>query len=406
MSKIKIKNFGPIKIGCTENNGWIDIKKVTLFIGNQGSGKSTVAKVISTFTWIEKALIRGDFNKANFGITRLKKHLAYQNIDGYFKPDTIIDYRGDAFHIEYDGGKISIEQMYNDSYVFPKIMYIPSERNFTSSVKNVYELRGLPQTLYTFSDEVRLAKDEYENKSLELLINDAKFEYRKSGGTWILGDDYEVEISKASSGFQSFVPMFIVSKYLSELINKEKDPSKHEISINERQRIKNEIQKIYSNRNYSDEVKNVLIEQLSKRIKYGSFVNIVEEPEQNLFPTSQKKMLFSLIGFAYLNEGSKLIMTSHSPYLINYLTLAVKADSVKNKLTTTKSIDKLNEIVPIKSTVHPDDLIIYELNEKDGSISILEDYKGLPSDENYLNDSLGETNELYAQLQQIEKGWL
>jgi predicted ATPase len=66
MSKIKIKNFGPIKEGYQENDGWIDIKKVTVFIGNQGSGKSTVAKLISTFTWIEKALVRGDYTKKWF----------------------------------------------------------------------------------------------------------------------------------------------------------------------------------------------------------------------------------------------------------------------------------------------------------------------------------------------------
>ena len=52
MGKIKIKNFGPIKEGYQDNDGWIDIKKVTVFIGNQGSGKSTVAKLISTFVWI------------------------------------------------------------------------------------------------------------------------------------------------------------------------------------------------------------------------------------------------------------------------------------------------------------------------------------------------------------------
>lgn len=57
MSRIKIKNFGPIINGNQTNDGWIDIKKVTLFIGNQGSGKSTVAKLISTFMWLEKALI-------------------------------------------------------------------------------------------------------------------------------------------------------------------------------------------------------------------------------------------------------------------------------------------------------------------------------------------------------------
>ena len=53
MTKIRIKNFGPIKQGCPDDDGWIDIKKVSVFIGNQGSGKSCVAKLISTFTWIE-----------------------------------------------------------------------------------------------------------------------------------------------------------------------------------------------------------------------------------------------------------------------------------------------------------------------------------------------------------------
>ena len=37
MSKIKIKDFGPIKEGYLEAGGWMDIKKVTVFIGNQAS---------------------------------------------------------------------------------------------------------------------------------------------------------------------------------------------------------------------------------------------------------------------------------------------------------------------------------------------------------------------------------
>lgn len=61
MCKIRIHNFGPIKKGFIEDEGWIEIKKVTLFIGNQGTGKSSIAKLISTFIWIEKALTRGDY---------------------------------------------------------------------------------------------------------------------------------------------------------------------------------------------------------------------------------------------------------------------------------------------------------------------------------------------------------
>lgn len=54
MSRIKIKNFGPLKETVSAMDGWIDIEKVTVFTGNQGSGKSTVAKLVSTFTWMER----------------------------------------------------------------------------------------------------------------------------------------------------------------------------------------------------------------------------------------------------------------------------------------------------------------------------------------------------------------
>ena len=82
MSRIRIKNFGPIKEGCQENDGWIDIKKVTLFIGNQGSGKSTIAKLISTFSWMEKALTRGDYKPKDFSdYNRFRKtYCAYHRL--------------------------------------------------------------------------------------------------------------------------------------------------------------------------------------------------------------------------------------------------------------------------------------------------------------------------------------
>jgi len=67
MSNIIIRNFGAIK----EQRAPIEIKKVTFFIGNQGSGKSTVAKLIATFMWIEKALVRGNYNKKGVSIDEL-----------------------------------------------------------------------------------------------------------------------------------------------------------------------------------------------------------------------------------------------------------------------------------------------------------------------------------------------
>jgi predicted ATPase len=412
MSKIRISNFGPIKAGYQENDGWLDVKKVTVFIGNQGSGKSTVAKLISTMTWIEKALVRGDFKEKDLTVyNRFAKHCSYQNIQSYFKENTRIEYKGKAFSILYEFGNVTVRKNQDNGYSFPKIMYVPSERNFVSSVKNVRNLKGLPSTLYTFSDEFIDAIEDLKSH-IDLPINNARFEYQKLNKlSWIIGDDYKIKLSEASSGFQSFVPLFIVTNYLSHSLEKETDSSVKEISIEEGKRIREEIEKIYSNPNLSEEIKKASLEYLSSRFKYSCFINIVEEPEQNLFPSSQRHILNKLLEFANMNKENVLVMTTHSPYVINYLTLCIKAESVYKKLGENQfqpgnpEYAKTNEIVPFTSTVNSNEFVIYELDENDGSIIKLPDYKGLPSDENKLNINLEDSNELFAQLQEIEKGW-
>jgi predicted ATPase len=423
MSKIRIKNFGPIKEGYLEDDGWLDVKKVTVFIGNQGSGKSTVAKLISTLTWIEKALVRGDLTEKYVSSYNrfVKYYCAYQNIHNYFKKDTEIHYQGNSYALIYQKNKfivtstIRFDEPFNigsfinipasEAYHLPKIMYVPAERNFASASEGAGAVKGLPKTLYTFTDEFDNAIQDIKG-SLSIPLNNVKFEYQKLNKiSYIIGDNYKVRLSESSSGFQSFVPLYIVSRHLAASINQEGDRTKKELSIDEEKRIKKEIEAILSNPNLSEEVRKASLEYLTSRYKASCFINIVEEPEQNLFPSSQQKMLNSLLEFNNMNEGNKLIMTTHSPYLINYLTLAVKAETVKNNLTTTASKDKLNKIVPLQSTLDGKDLIIYEFNEEDGAIKVLPDYKGLPSDENYLNSSLEDSNELFAQLQEIEKGW-
>ena len=130
------------------------------------------------------------------------------------------------------------------------------------------------------------------------------------------------------------------------------------------------------------------------------FVNIVEEPEQNLFPTSQQLLLNSLLEFN--NGGNMLIMTTHSPYLINYLTLAVEAHKLKSRVNTDSLKNQLSEIVPLSATVDYSSLVIYELNETDGSIEKLKNFHGLPSDENYLNERLADSNDSFSKLLDIE----
>jgi len=108
MSNITIRNFGAIK----KHSDPIEIKKVTFFIGNQGSGKSTIAKLIATFMWIEKALVRGDYDKKWFRRKNRFKNtfLPYHRIENYLKENTFIRYEGEAYIITYENKLLQLEE--------------------------------------------------------------------------------------------------------------------------------------------------------------------------------------------------------------------------------------------------------------------------------------------------------
>ena len=412
MSKIRIKNFGPIKEGYLEDDGWLDIKKVTVFIGNQGSGKSTVAKVFSTLSWMEKSINRGDIRREEISFKMFHDYFEYQGINSYFQPDTYIEYSGNKCHIKYDKKEnlVIVELVKKKNYFVPKIMYIPAERNFLSTIKDAFEVKGLPEHLFTFAEELRKAQKQLKGKPIELPIHNYRYEYDElSESSFVLGPGHRVNLLQASSGFQSTIPLFLVSRHLTNLTPIKDIIIRENMSVTQSLRMNEEIVSIALNNSISDETKQKSIKKIQSKYINRCFINIVEEPEQNLFPSSQRFMLISLCSYNNRNVANKLIITTHSPFIISYLTLAVKAHFLKNKLSF-ESIYKLNglkaklsKIVPLGATIKPGDIAIYEFEEKTGTIKIRENYQDLPSDENKLNEMMEETNELFAQLLEIQQ---
>ena len=403
MRRIEIHNFGPIK----EAN--ITVKKVTVFMGNQGSGKSTAAKLISTFAWIEKYLF-----KFNSTIKRseqklksdFKKNLEYHRIDSYVNDNTKIFYLGDGYDISYIKGhlvaKPSNYLFEQSNYLLPKITYFPAERNFVSSIKkhkegNSYQLWS--QSLQEFKEIFQEAKTHLKDrKTMELPIEGSSIEYNQLNDIlYVKGDDYKIPLSDSASGFQSVVPMYVVAEYLSTITKREQ-----KMDDSEREQFIEQSTLILNNPRYTQEQKDILLSRLADGINIKSVFNIIEEPEQNLFPTSQRSMLFALLQFNNVEEHNSMIITTHSPYIVGNMTLAMKAAELYKKTSNSDIRQKIAHIVPEASSINADDVIIYEFDDKTRTVSELEIQNGLPSDNDYLNNALGDTNDLFCDLLDLE----
>ena len=285
-------------------------------------------------------------------------------------------------------------------FTVPKIEYIPAERNILSASEKPGALKGLPENLLAFLDDYEMAKGKLKEFNLPLSSRPVSFEYDQLNKiSWLNGKNFRIRVSESSSGYQSLLPLCLVSKYLTDLIIEKKDT---QLTNEEKQKLRKEVESIMS-KDLSEEVKDAMLSNLSQKYGYSYFINIVEEVEQNLFPTSQKEILYYLIAQCNRLEGNRLFLTTHSPYIVDYLTLAVKASSIYNASNNKEeTANAMNDIVCKDAYVDADKLNIYQITE-DGEVRLLPMSGGLPSDSNYLNMSLAQTNDMFNDLLDVEE---
>lgn len=422
--RIKIQHFGAIQQTNPDNNGWLDIDKVTVFIGDQGSGKSTVAKLISTFMWIEKALVRGDLDTKTLQRKgKFTQFLKYHRLESYIQSNSYIEYDGLAKHIIFENNQLKVQKntSHEQNYVLPQIMYVPAERNFISYVKNARELKIASESMQEFITEFNNAKRALK-EPIALPINNIHLKYQeKTDSLKLKGENYEIDLSDGASGFQSAVPLLLVSNYLAKSVGNLLNTNNEPMSEKERENFSKEIKQILENTDLSDEQKRLAISLLSSKFNKKVFINIVEEPEQNLFPNSQWRILEELL--TKIHPDNKLILATHSPYIINYLSIGIKAnqifnyllnvvhDKIDNKTKNCPNDDiaeniideiwhKIYDVVPADLWLDSKELSVYQL--KDGIVTLLPEIYGIPSDDNYLNQMLAQGNEIIDKLLEIE----
>lgn len=330
MASLHIKNFGPI-LDSTK----IELTPLMVLIGRQSSGKSTFMKVLCFCRWVEKKImvstddIVSQYTHYNRFIKDLKSF--HRLNDEYFRTDTELKYDGDVISIEYTGingnAKIVRKKSFAEKRYNSKLCYIPAERNLVSAIQNVdktYKATGR-DVLFNFIYEWDEAKEPYTNEHPFKLAATGGFSYvNKFGADMLIREDgSETPAFYASSGMQSVMPMDVMANYITDCVGKNAS-----LSMRER----NEISET-DNDDYAD-----------RRLFYQSAQLFIEEPEQNLYPESQKLVVMSIVrslkkALENGSEQSLALVTTHSPYIMSVVNVLMLAAIVTEKGLKQEVID-------------------------------------------------------------------
>lgn len=338
MASLHIKSFGPI-VDSTK----IELTPLMVLIGRQSAGKSTFMKALCFCRWIEKKIMVSTDDMVNqyTHYNRFVKELKqfHRLNDEYFTENTELMYNGDSITIEYKGvngnAKIVRKKSFDEKRYNTKLSYIPAERNLISAIQNVDKTYKATErdVLFNFIYEWDESKSPYTSEHPFRLAATGGFSYMNKSGLDVLVRENGTETPAfyASSGMQSVMPMDVMANYITERVGQNAPLSMHE---------RNEINKADNGHSY-------------RRLEYQSAQLFIEEPEQNLYPESQKLVVMSLVrslkkAMATGSEQSMTVVTTHSPYVMSVVNVLLSAAIVEEKGLEQNVVSK-DCILPSKS---------------------------------------------------------
>lgn len=321
---IIIKNFGPVKHIEIE-----DIRPFTVFIGESGSGKSTIMKVIVLFQWIYKMLnIRSYLKYANISQSPFKFDFqAYLNNNGFSdyienqNPEII--YKRGSTTIHYKSALRTSNLVPENELSLEKMSFISDKRNLISDILAGYKTDMsffLNETFndftLSFKEVSRLVFDylgvEYFTVPTPMGI---KHKIKNIDGN----GNYQINLENASSGMQTITPLSVIVEYFSKHYDFNK-------------KFNNMVLDYLSK---SDSLKDFKTNLNIGDIKNKNIHIHIEEPELSLYPESQRSLIDFIVNRCFVENhkdyNMTVMMATHSPYIINHLNLLIKAYD-KNKL--------------------------------------------------------------------------
>ena len=437
MQVIEISNFGPVK------NARIELHRLTVLIGEQASGKSTIAKLIYFFKSISEEFFSHyyqsdseDFNNETdlifpirerfydfFGSTR---HLPDFSIVYTYAPERTLT--------------LSLNEKKRLFPTFSKGFFSKSNRKLLKNLKGqILRVNEELEKNINVQRRFTLEKDRmgYVNRLSEVINtiftnqqNDSLFVIAGRNATVGYTDFFEKQlyteiqnnIAKAYQKRSQTIDEALMQRFIERvsriksLLMKHKDfegllevapkaskqslrdaldlitlilRGKYQTSeFGERLQVENE-QFVYLQNASSgqQEAIRILQDVFVALFEGNSVFRIIEETEAHLFPMAQKYVIELLALLLNSNNNNELILTTHSPYVLSVLNNLLFADRVISKNGNSQA--EVNDVIPNYGHLKADDFAAYAVGDsfikrEDYCVSIVNQETGM-IDQSYLD---------------------
>lgn len=407
MLKLKVKNFGPLK------DIDIELKQVNLFIGENGTGKSVLGKLISLLTGI--------------------------NNDLFIKAEMINDLevrkRFDTLHINFlkDNTKILFSNITNDQMDFKfqftnnksSLKYTQSASDFITIKKESLQ-KAKEDAIKLFGENAVRNNPDLINSLLKLKIDSINEVTPRPQGYFDLTNvflknkfDYAPYLpaernltALLTKSLASFLTADLpIPKYLldfTSLFEKARNKIRELSFLNFRYEYDGQNDKVYYNDTEFQHLHQsssglqaviplmVVIKYLSEK----AADMIVEEPEINLFPKAQYELVKFLISQRkefHTGDSQRLYLMTHSPYILTSLNNLIYAYKISQKSKAAKK--SVLDIFKESELIDPDQFTAYVL-ENGTARSIVDPETGLIG-ENAIDDTSEDIDEDFEMLLDI-----
>lgn len=323
--RLQLKNFGPIK------QLDISIKPLTVLIGESGSGKSAVLKLLSLLRWAHKRnhlrsyfIKNGLANENDFSSISFGELLAMSGLDEFVKQTTEIVFTiGKTTYITT--AKELISPVIEEDFSLDKVLFLSDNRvilpdilgyYFNLNVKFPYHLED---TFLNFNHAMKSFRNGFAIESTEVRLTREKTAF---GEAYFISntegnkeESFHIKFENASSGIKAVSFVELITHFYT-----------HDHLFNFNEVLENQYKRLG--------IGGTDIKSWKGKKNLSIFI---EEPELSLFPEAQRRLLHRLIKDCFSSMENDvaqvhLAFATHSPYILASLNNLLLAGETAKKL--------------------------------------------------------------------------